>query len=48
MEHSQNSNIAGLPENARRPLEPNETYVPVIPDESGVYEVTTRSVTMGP
>ena len=47
MEHSQNSNIAGLPENARRPLEPNETYVPVIPDESGVYEVTTRSVTMG-
>ncbi|RLE26863.1 MAG: oligopeptide transporter, OPT family, partial [Acidobacteria bacterium] len=47
MEHSQNSNIAGLPENARRPLEPGEIYVPVIPDESGVYEVTTRSVTMG-
>ncbi len=47
MEHNQTSNIAGLPENARRPLEPNEAYVPIIPDEAGIYEVTTRSVTMG-
>ncbi len=47
MEHNQSSNIAELPENARRPLEPGETYVPVIPDENGIYEVTTRSVTMG-
>lgn len=38
--------IAGLPENARRPLEPGESYVPVVPDEQ-VQEVTTRSVVMG-
>jgi len=47
MEHSQPKMIEGLPDNARRPLEPGETYVPVVPDETGVYEVTTRSVTMG-
>jgi putative OPT family oligopeptide transporter len=47
MEHSQPTTIEGLPDNARRPLEPGETYVPVVPDETGVYEVTTRSVTMG-
>ncbi len=47
MEHSQPKPIEGLPDNARRPLEPGETYVPVVPDETGVYEVTTRSVTMG-
>jgi len=39
--------IEGLPENARRPLTEGETYVPVVPDETGVYEVTTRSVVMG-
>ncbi len=41
-----NAKIAGLPENARRPLEPGERYVPVVPDEQ-VHEVTTRSVVMG-
>ena len=38
--------IAGLPENARRPLKPGETYVPVVPDEI-VTEVTSRSITLG-
>ncbi len=38
--------IAGLPENARRPLEPGEKYVPVVPDEQ-VTEVTARSVGLG-
>jgi putative OPT family oligopeptide transporter len=36
-----------LPENAYRELEPGETYVPVIPDEKGVPEVTLRSITFG-
>jgi putative OPT family oligopeptide transporter len=45
--HEPTGAIEGLPENARRPLEPGETYVPVVPDETGVYEVTARSVTMG-
>jgi putative OPT family oligopeptide transporter len=40
-------NIKGLPENARRPLVEGERYVPVVPDETGVPEVTARSVTMG-
>ncbi len=47
MEHDESAVITGLPENARRPLEPGETYVPVIPDEEGVHEVTLRSVLMG-
>jgi putative OPT family oligopeptide transporter len=47
MEHSQPTKIVGLPENARRPMKPGEVYVPVVPDETGVAEVTTRSVTMG-
>ena len=47
MEHEPGGTIVGLPDNARRPLKPGETYVPVIPDETGIYEVTTRSVTMG-
>jgi len=47
MEHSQPTKIAGLPENARRPMKPGEVYVPVVPDETGVAEVTARSVTMG-
>ncbi len=38
--------LAGLPANARRPLEPGEQYVPVVPGED-VPEVTTRSVTLG-
>jgi len=45
--HETTSKIEGLPKNARRPLEPGEIYVPVIPDETGILEVTTRSVTLG-
>ena len=47
MDHEAAGRIEGLPENARRPLEPGETYVPVVPDETGVYEITPRAVTMG-
>ena len=47
MEHSQPTLIEGLPKNARRPLEPGEVYTPVVPDETGVHEVTNRSVAMG-
>ena len=47
MEHNQPTKIEGLPENARRPMKPGEVYVPVVPDETGVAEVTTRSVAMG-
>jgi len=36
-----------LPENAYRELRPGEEYVPVITAESGVPEVTSRSVTFG-
>ena len=38
--------IKGLPENARRPLNPGEAYVPLVPQD-GVPEVTPRSVIMG-
>jgi putative OPT family oligopeptide transporter len=47
VDHEASASIEGLPENARRPLAPGETYVPVIPDETGVPEVTTRSVVLG-
>ena len=47
MEHQSTGTIVGLPENARRPLKPGETYIPVVPDETGVLEVTPRSVTLG-
>ncbi len=39
--------IKGLPENARRVLKEGEKYVPVVPDETGVPEVTVRSVGLG-
>jgi len=45
--HGSSGAIEGLPENARRPLEEGESYVPVVPDETGVAEVTPRSVIMG-
>lgn len=45
--NKENEKIKGLPENARRVLREGEKYVPVVPDESGVLEVTVRSVTMG-
>jgi len=35
-----------LPENARRPLQEGEEYIPIVPDEQ-VVEVTTRSVGLG-
>jgi len=47
MSHEAPKNVAGLPENARRPLVEGERYVPVVPDETGIPEVTGRSVTMG-
>jgi putative OPT family oligopeptide transporter len=47
VEHPESATIDGLPDNARRPLEPGEIYVPIVPDETGVYEVTARSVTLG-
>ena len=47
MSHEPTGAIEGLPENARRPLEPGEVYVPIVPDEAGVHEVTARSVTLG-
>ncbi len=46
MAHPAKETVAGLPANARRPLEPGESYVPVVPGED-VPEVTTRSVTLG-
>ncbi len=39
--------IHGLPENARRPLNPGERYVPLVTAETGVPEVTLRSVSLG-
>jgi len=36
-----------LPENAYRPLHPDETYVPVVPASARVPEWTTRSVVLG-
>lgn len=46
MDHSPKATIAGLPENARRPLHPGERYVPVVPGDD-VLEVTSRSVGLG-
>ena len=45
--HKETEEIKGLPDNARRPLRENETFKPVVPDETGVAEVTGRSVSMG-
>jgi putative OPT family oligopeptide transporter len=47
MSHEPTGVIEGLPENARRPLKPGEVYIPIVPDEAGVYEVTARAVTLG-
>ena len=47
MSHEPTDRITGLPDNARRPLKPGEKYVPVVSAETGVPEVTARSVTMG-
>ncbi len=47
MSHPPAAQIAGLPENARRPLAAGESYTAVVPDETGVLEVTPRSVALG-
>jgi putative OPT family oligopeptide transporter len=44
---SETQEIKGLPDNARRPLEPGEVYVPLVTAETGVAEVTVRSVSLG-
>ncbi|HHQ48370.1 MAG TPA: oligopeptide transporter, OPT family [Acidobacteria bacterium] len=36
-----------LPENAYRELKPGEVYVPVVPQEKGVLEITLRSIGIG-
>jgi putative OPT family oligopeptide transporter len=46
MEQGTKQVIAGLPENARRPLTEGERYVAVVPGD-GVPEVTARSVGLG-
>ncbi len=38
---------AGLPENAFRPLEPGETYQPLVPASASPPEVTARTVVQG-
>jgi putative OPT family oligopeptide transporter len=43
---SEPQEIKGLPENARRPLEPGEHYVPLVPQD-GVPETTPRAIIMG-
>ncbi|MBI5489212.1 MAG: oligopeptide transporter, OPT family [Deltaproteobacteria bacterium] len=39
--------VVGLPENAFRELKDGEKYVPTIPDEKNVPEVTRRSIVIG-
>ncbi len=46
MSHDAPAEIKGLPENARTPLKPGETYIPLVPMD-GVPEVTPRSVILG-
>jgi putative OPT family oligopeptide transporter len=47
VEHGTPTKIEGLPDNARRPLEEGESYVPIVPDETGVHEVTPRAILLG-
>ncbi|MDR1841351.1 MAG: oligopeptide transporter, OPT family [Holophagales bacterium] len=46
MSHSAPDEIKGLPENARRPLEPGENYTPLVPQD-GVLETTGRAIVLG-
>lgn len=46
MSHDTPTHIKGLPDNARTPLQPGETYIPLVPMD-GVPEVTPRSVLLG-
>ncbi|MCX6640417.1 MAG: oligopeptide transporter, OPT family [bacterium] len=43
----ENQSNVHLPDNAFKELKPGETYVPMIPAETGVAEVTRRSVIFG-
>jgi putative OPT family oligopeptide transporter len=47
MSHDAPAELQGLPENARHPLNPGESYVPLVTAETGVPEVTVRSVSLG-
>jgi len=47
MEHQEKKSIQGLPKNAYTPLEEGEKYVPYIPAEKKIPEITTRSVIIG-
>ncbi len=44
---NEEKNHLSLPENAFRELKPGETYTPCIPNETGVPEVTRRSIIFG-
>lgn len=39
--------VTGLPENAQRELKPGETYVPIVSWESGIREVSKRTIVFG-
>jgi putative OPT family oligopeptide transporter len=39
--------VAGMPENAYRPLKPGERYVPLVGDDQSVLEVSGRSIAFG-
>src|SRR6185295_18339756 len=41
------SDPAGLPENAYRELKPGEVYRPIVPPESTIPEVSSRSIVFG-
>ena len=43
---SEPQEIKGLPLNARRPLEPGEAYVPLVPQDD-MPEATPRAIIMG-
>jgi putative OPT family oligopeptide transporter len=47
MENEPSKPIAGLPENAFRELKEGESYTPICPQETGVLEVTRRSIVIG-
>jgi putative OPT family oligopeptide transporter len=46
MSHTPTDEIKGLPENARRTLQPGEKYVPLVPHD-GVLETTGRAIVLG-
>jgi putative OPT family oligopeptide transporter len=46
-ENEQPVESQNLPPNARTPLKPGEQYIPMVPAQSPMPEVTTRSVVMG-